>query len=649
MYDDPAAMEDYHKRRAMRYVVTEKYPGRPTMVPPRIKYRPSKSPDGEDEGQPCSPQSYPSSTDKMPNSPRKKPSSEKATYDHALLLAEVSAIAHGEAGGDAPPTPAAGDAPDRRDSDRKEGSPQRRRRLDDRAPSNKHILTERMADNKRLCRSPEYNDGPWAANTRSPYPDHVSPSNMQKRPNRSPHSVGGKIDSRYSHSPHVSDGSYQNQRVVGREPPYLDPALQREEGLPYPRERPRVRPSMYHPASQRSGGGGGGPPPPPDFNRYPRGRAPPQEMQYTKSPHSRENEPPHDYYPHVRNTQPPPRAQDYHQPHSQVTNFDKRPRQFMNYDMNSPYLYGPEVGRSGRSASPPPTPMDYEVEMYGQHRRGDYYKSPGAGPSPGGHFFNDRRGSPPSPNMPPHYHHDHYRHQVPSTPVQYSSSPIIPSSDPGGRYYGHPRSPPRQQLRYAPPQSPPRIMYPDDALQHPGPRRDTKQAEKIILRRKFSWKNYPELESFLIANREEYLRHSALNYTIQQKQYNNRLTERLLEVAADNNYVFDEEVFSFVAVRDRIRCYYKSYVQSSKKRGIIVGYKKEKEGILSPKAAAAAAATPDKTDSTDRKGDEKTDDDNDNNKTRNESPEPSTSSSKNDTEDTNPRNPKRMRERATSI
>jgi len=156
-----------------------------------------------------------------------------------------------------------------------------------------------------------------------------------------------------------------------------------------------------------------------------------------------------------------------------------------------------------------------------------------------------------------------------------------------------------------------------------------------------------QLESFLIANREEYLRHSALNYTIQQKQYNNRLTERLLEVAADNNYVFDEEVFSFVAVRDRIRCYYKSYVQSSKKRGIIVGYKKEKEGILSPKAAAAA--TPDKTDSTDRKGDEKTDDDNDNNKTRNESPEPSTSSSKNDTEDTNPRNPKRMRERATSI
>jgi len=39
---------------------------------------------------------------------------------------------------------------------------------------------------------------------------------------------------------------------------------------------------------------------------------------------------------------------------------------------------------------------------------------------------------------------------------------------------------------------------------------------RTILRRKFSWKNYPELEAFLIANREEYLRHSALNYTVQQ-------------------------------------------------------------------------------------------------------------------------------------
>jgi|UPI000581A2A7 hypothetical protein len=104
---------------------------------------------------------------------------------------------------------------------------------------------------------------------------------------------------------------------------------------------------------------------------------------------------------------------------------------------------------------------------------------------------------------------------------------------------------------------------------------------KKIFRKKFSWKNYPELEQFLIANREEYLRHSALNYTVQQKQYNNRLTSRLLELASENGYVFDEREFSFVTVRDRIRCYFKSYVQSAKKRGILMGYAARKAGLLS--------------------------------------------------------------------
>jgi hypothetical protein len=76
------------------------------------------------------------------------------------------------------------------------------------------------------------------------------------------------------------------------------------------------------------------------------------------------------------------------------------------------------------------------------------------------------------------------------------------------------------------------------------------------------------LERFLIANRDEYLKHSALNYTAEQKHYNNWLTERLLEVAARHNYVFDPEEFNFVAVRDRIRCYYKSFVQTARKRGM---------------------------------------------------------------------------------
>jgi len=101
-----------------------------------------------------------------------------------------------------------------------------------------------------------------------------------------------------------------------------------------------------------------------------------------------------------------------------------------------------------------------------------------------------------------------------------------------------------------------------------------------VYRKKFSWKSYPELEQFLIANREEYLRHSALNYTLQQKQYNNRLTERLLELATEHGYVFDTKDFGFVTVRDRIRCYYKSFVQSAKKRGILMGYAARKAGLL---------------------------------------------------------------------
>jgi hypothetical protein len=103
---------------------------------------------------------------------------------------------------------------------------------------------------------------------------------------------------------------------------------------------------------------------------------------------------------------------------------------------------------------------------------------------------------------------------------------------------------------------------------------------KKIHRKKFSWKNYPELEQFLIANREEYLRHSALNYTVQQKKYNNELTERLLELATKHGYLFDEDNFNFVTVRDRIRCYYKSYVQSAKKRGVLMGYAARKAGLL---------------------------------------------------------------------
>lgn len=108
--------------------------------------------------------------------------------------------------------------------------------------------------------------------------------------------------------------------------------------------------------------------------------------------------------------------------------------------------------------------------------------------------------------------------------------------------------------------------------------------EKTVLRKKFSWKHYPELERFLIANRDEYLKHSSMNYTAEQKQYNNWLTERLLEVAAESHYAFDPEDFNFVAIRDRIRCYYKSYVQTARKRGLNLPITKNESPAKSKKA-----------------------------------------------------------------
>jgi hypothetical protein len=47
-------------------------------------------------------------------------------------------------------------------------------------------------------------------------------------------------------------------------------------------------------------------------------------------------------------------------------------------------------------------------------------------------------------------------------------------------------------------------------------------------------------------------------------------------LAEKHGYIFDPEEFSFVAIRDRIRCYYKSYVQTARKRGIMLPSDKTK-------------------------------------------------------------------------
>eukprot|EP00751_Fragilariopsis_kerguelensis_P031417 CAMPEP_0170916518 /NCGR_PEP_ID=MMETSP0735-20130129/6843_1 /TAXON_ID=186038 /ORGANISM="Fragilariopsis kerguelensis, Strain L26-C5" /LENGTH=799 /DNA_ID=CAMNT_0011314637 /DNA_START=169 /DNA_END=2568 /DNA_ORIENTATION=+ len=218
---------------------------------------------------------------------------------------------------------------------------------------------------------------------------------------------------------------------------------------------------------------------------------------------------------------PPPYSPTYPPPNNETGGWNQsHPTSFPHSD---PY-YGCPPPHHGPSKdylySPPPRyggPEDYDPAMYG-----------GNPPPPHASFYHYRGGPPPSilggprhPGMPPmHPHH------MGGPPVPYP--------------YGHP---PRME-------------------------------EKTILRKKFSWKHYPELERFLIANRDEYLKHSNMNYTAEQKQYNNWLTERLLELAGQHNYMFDPEDFNFVAIRDRIRCYYKSYVQTARKRGLKLPDKK---------------------------------------------------------------------------
>lgn len=72
---------------------------------------------------------------------------------------------------------------------------------------------------------------------------------------------------------------------------------------------------------------------------------------------------------------------------------------------------------------------------------------------------------------------------------------------------------------------------------------------RTTLRKKFSWKSYQKLETYLVKNRPQYMQYSSqLNYIAEQKRYNNTLTQGLLDFAAREGYCF--EGFTFPAVRD---------------------------------------------------------------------------------------------------
>jgi len=94
----------------------------------------------------------------------------------------------------------------------------------------------------------------------------------------------------------------------------------------------------------------------------------------------------------------------------------------------------------------------------------------------------------------------------------------------------------------------------------------TSSGQKTLIMKRFCWRDFPELENILISSRREYLSFSSRNYTPEQKRFNNNLTARIIKTAGDCGYEFDPKHFNFSAVRDRIRCFYKSYVQGEKKK-----------------------------------------------------------------------------------